>query len=167
MLKNENHCILIYMICFCLFDLCTHLLLDLVSWNILFNLCIFLFSQILYPKMGLGSDIALLCFFWCFVPVKQNNYCLIWFIIWASYSLSTCKTWTLAYVSLFFWAYVSLCIPALCTVFSMIINICMIYGIIAHVYTHGVPSLHADAQHYVGDTFIYCCTANDIQLMSY
>ena len=101
-LKNENHCILIYMICFCLFDLCTHLLLDLVSWNILFNLCIFLFSQILYPKMGLGSDIALLCFFWCFVPVKQNNYCLIWFIIWASYSLSTCQNWTLAYVSLFF-----------------------------------------------------------------
>ena len=84
------------------FDLCTQLLLDLVSWNILFNDCIFLFSQILYPKMGLGSDIALLCFFWCFVPLKQNNYCLIWFIIWASYSLSTCQTWTLAYVSLFF-----------------------------------------------------------------
>lgn len=33
-----------------------------------------------------------------------------------------------------------------------------------YVYTHGVPSLHAYAEHNVGGSFISCCTANDIPL---
>ena len=74
LMKSENHCFIIYRICF------WHLhsvIAWLVSWNILFNLCIFLVSRKLYVlRWDLGVTLR------CYVSsdtilAKQNNHCLI------------------------------------------------------------------------------------------